>query len=160
MCTYPGVFAGFAYGWCSFFLKSNMTSRKSVTVVLAVAVIFNPSCSSLSHSVFFVRSAVDAGLFITASPSSRYSPMFSLGMMLSIWFRIYVPTISHVSAPSYEPIVTSKGSVDPAFFHGVSLLNRIVCCAWIMISFSVSVILVNFSANSSAFSNRSFVMHG
>ena len=35
-----------------------------------------------------------------------------------------------------------------------------VCFAFIMIPFSVSVILVNFSANSSAFSNRSFVMDG
>ena len=53
-CTYQGVFPGFTYGWCSFFLKSNVTSRKSVMVLWAVAVIFNPSCSSLSQCLLCV----------------------------------------------------------------------------------------------------------
>ena len=46
------------------------------------------SSRACPHSVCFVCSAIGAGLFITASPSSRYSPMFSFGMMLWIWFRI------------------------------------------------------------------------
>ena len=68
--TYRWVFPGLEYGLYSSFARSNVTSRKSVTVELAVAVICRPSCWNFSQSRFLIRSAIAGGLLMTASPSS------------------------------------------------------------------------------------------
>ena len=78
-----------------------------------------------SLQIFFLICSIFLGIsWSTTSPSSRYNPALSLQMVAS-WSSMYTEISSHVSAPSYEPMVTSNRLAGPSFFdHGTSLLNN------------------------------------
>ena len=122
---YLGVLLGLVYGQNLLFSRSSVMSRKFVVAVLVSTVIFRPS--DLKSSVMSLRILSAFGpvaLFTTISPSSRYSPplqLVTIGLMR--WSR-YMPTSSHVSAPSHDPMVTSNPSLLAIFVQGVPSLNR------------------------------------
>ena len=66
----------------------------------------------------------------------------------------YRPTNSHVSAPSVEPMVTSKGSFVPVFCQGVFSWNRSEVFAYIIMFTLLGVIDVYLQAKLMAFLSR------
>ena len=153
--TYKCVFPGLEYGLVSFLFRSKVTSKKSTTVEFALAVICKPICLNFSQSFFLMFSAALGGLWTLASPSSLVEPNVLLG-----YYGADVPTSSHVSAPSYDPMVTSKRSSVFAFCQGLLLWNRRVFLAWKMISVSDGVMVVNLLAKSMALCSSCLSMEG
>ena len=70
------------------------------------------------------------------------------------------PTNSQVSAPSYDPIVTSKRPSAFAFCHGWLSWKRRVSFVWNIISVSDGVMVVNLLAKSSACLRRVLLIDG
>ena len=103
---------------CVFSNKLNVTSRKFTLWSLVCTVILSPFFLKTLKSFFFIFSAfcplVD---FIVASPSSLYNPNSISGIALRISDSIFSPHNLLISAPSPQPIPTSK---RPLFFTQVS----------------------------------------
>ena len=158
---YLGVLLGLVYGQNLLLSRSSVMSRKFVVDVLVSTVIFRPS--DLNSSVMSLRILSAFGpvaLFTTISPSSRYSPplqLVTIGLMR--WSR-YMPTSSHVSAPSYDPMVTLNPSLLAIFVQVVPSLNGRDFLECLMVRTVVSSMLVMFLACSRALSSRSSVMEG
>ena len=102
---------GFAYGLKLLFVRSKVTSNKSITFMFSFAVIFSSSSLNFSHSFFLMPSFVLGFFFTTANPSSLYIPTSSLGTMVLICDRMNRPISLQVSAPLYDPVVTSKNYI-------------------------------------------------
>ena len=108
---------GFVYGLKLLFVRSKVTSKKSITFMFAFSVILSSSSLNFSHS-FLMLSFVLGFFFTTANPSSLYIPASSFGIMVLICDRMNRPISSQVSTPSHDTMVTSKRSSAFAFFHG------------------------------------------
>ena len=109
--------------------------------------------------VFLARSAVlPVASLITASPSSRYSPMSALSNSSDSFDREYVPTSSQ-SAPSKQPMVTSKSPLPSFFIHSRSPLKSRDFRECMTISLSCCVMSVYCVAKVSACPSRSSDIH-
>ena len=83
-----------------------------------------PSVLKMDLISFLQRSAVLPFAFLkTINPSSRYYPLSFLLTLFCSSDSIYNPTSSNISAPSKDPMVTSKQHAVFFFFHGSSLRN-------------------------------------
>ena len=94
--------------------KLEVTSRKSVWKRLVSMVIDSPSFLNKAMIFFLILSNTGPLLLlIAASPSSLYSPTFSLPIKLDNLSRRYQPTSSQISSPSKLPLVTSNNVSSP-----------------------------------------------
>ena len=88
---------------------SRVMSRKLATNDGLHVVIDRPSCRNVVWSFFLILSILGPlACLIIIKPSSLYNPSSPGGTNILILLRIYIPTSSHNSAPSYKPIGTSK----------------------------------------------------
>ena len=106
------------------------------------------TCSPTSLKIrmisFLTLSNSEPGEFKTTNPSSLYSPMCVLLIIgSSLWSRKR-PTSSHDSAPSKQPIVTSK--LGPVFWSWLE--NRKELNEWTKLSIWLLLISVKLPANS------------
>ena len=95
--------------------KLNVTSRKFTILKSPLMVILSLQSLKILLIFFFILSISRPDkLFTTTKPSSLFSPNEWCWKVSLSWFRMYVPTISHISAPSKQPIGTSRYSF-PSF---------------------------------------------
>ena len=138
LCTYKGLLLGFMIGLCTRVLKSIVMSRKSIIFLFASIVMLSLFSSKILHISFLIFSVSLAVLLHVARPSSLYSPMFIPNF--SSCESMYSPTSLHVSAPSKDPIVTSK--FEFFLHHAVWSLYRSDCFVCIIICLSCFVIVI------------------
>ena len=128
--------------------KLNVTSRKSVWTRLVSAEMFKPYCLKTFMIFFLMRSDSWPEAFSKmAKPSSLCRPTLFLPTSGVIKLSINRPTNSHTSAPSYDPIVTSKS-------------ERRDFLQWWMILMKSLLIVTNCLANIKALSSSFFKING
>ena len=117
---------GFMYGQNISLSRSRVMSRKFTIFRFVLIVIDSPSSLNCFVMFFLILSACGPEMFsYAARPSSRYSPLFTLITAFSDnLFSMYRPTSSHISAPSYDPIVTSNKLWFALLVHAVSPSNN------------------------------------
>ena len=137
-------------------------SRKFTIFRFVLIVIDSPSSLNCFVMFFLILSACGPEMFsYAARPSSRYSPIFPLIMAFSDnLFSMYRPTSSHISAPSYDPIVTSNKLWLALLVHAVSPSKRRDFLACIIIFISFCGMSIKLFANSMAFFSRLSVIDG
>ena len=124
-------------------LRSKVKSRKFVRCWLVSAVIFGPRLSNTAVSSFLSLSqSLPDLVLITARSSSRYNPTSFAKRSCKV-LTTNSPMSSHISAPSWLPMVTSKVLSELRFDHARFWWNRRDLRVCLMIVTSRSVILVN-----------------
>ena len=124
-------------------MRSKFKSRKFVRCWLVSAVVFSPRLSNTAVSSFLSLSqSLPDLVLITARPSSRYNPM-SFPKRSCRVLSTNSPMSSHISAPSWLPMFTSKVLSELRLDHARFWWNRRDLRVCLMIATSRSVILVN-----------------
>ena len=101
----------FLYGLYVLSFKFTYRSKKSVLVMIDMIVTFRHRDLKSLKACFLNLSTLTPVRSTPARPSSRYRPRYFWSISFSSLLRTYNPTIYAVSAPSYDPIVTSKSEL-------------------------------------------------
>ena len=118
-----------------------------------------PSVLKMDIISFLQRSVVLPFAFLKiTNPSSRYNPLSFLLTLSCSSDSVYNPTSSHISAPSEDPIVTSKQLVVFFFFlHGSLLRNKNDFLQCLIGRMSFSVMSTYCFANSNDFPRTRYI---
>jgi len=132
--------------------RLSVVSKKLILFLFALIVILKPFSENILHTSFFMFSISFGVVLETPKPSSLYRrKLFSCFCVIN--FKIYAPTCSQVSAPSYPHIFMSK-KLWLCFPHAFPELKNSDFLACIIVSILSLLIVSNFDAEVKAFSSK------